>query len=194
MAPEEELVKKSLNGDIQAFEELVLKYQEKIFALAYRYMGNEEDAYDMSQEAFIKAYQSLHSFQGGSSFGTWLYQIASNICRDELRRQKRKKISVFSLDEAVVTQDNGQVKREIADISLTADILYEQKEFSLYLQEILDQMKTEHKSAIILRDLMGLSYEEIAEVMNCSIGTVKSRISRARSILKKKLLKKELSP
>ncbi len=193
MLSEEQLVKKSLQGDVQAFEELVVQYHNKIYALAYRYMGNEEDAYDMFQETFIKAYKSLPSFKGQASFGTWIYRVASNVCLDELRRRKRR-IVTLSLDEQAGTLDGNEGEKEIADTSSAADILYEQKEFSLYIQELLDQMKPEHKTVIVLRDIMELSYEEIAEVLNCSIGTVKSRLSRARKILREKLLERELLP
>ncbi|NLB88242.1 MAG: sigma-70 family RNA polymerase sigma factor [Syntrophomonadaceae bacterium] len=192
MALEEQLVKKSLQGDTEAFEELVFQYQNKIYALAYRYMGNEEDAYDMTQEAFLKAYRSLRTFKGDSSFGTWLYRVATNVCLDELRRRKRR-ITTLSLDEPLAT-DEGEVEKEIPDTSPTADIIYEQKEFSKYIQNTLDQMKAEHKTVIILRDVMELSYEEIAEILNCSLGTVKSRLSRARNALRKKLEDRELLP
>lgn len=192
MALEEQLVKKSIQGDTEAFEELVFQYQNKIYALAYRYMGNEEDAYDMAQEAFLKAYRSLRTFKGDSSFGTWLYKVATNVCLDELRRRKRR-ITPLSLDEPLAT-DEGEVEKEIPDSSPTADIIYEQKEFSKYIQNCLDQMKPEHKTVIVLRDVMELSYEEIAEILNCSLGTVKSRLSRARNALRKKLEDRELLP
>jgi RNA polymerase sigma-70 factor (ECF subfamily) len=193
MLSEEQLVKRSLQGDLQAFEELVLGYQSKVYALTYRYMGNEEDAYDMFQETFIKAYRSLPTFKGQSSFGTWIYRIASNVCLDELRRRKRR-IPTLSLDEPATTLDGNELEVEIADTSYSIDILYEQKELSSSIQEVLDQMKKEHKTAIILRDILDLSYEEMAKVMGCSMGTVKSRLSRARNILKEKLLKRELLP
>jgi RNA polymerase sigma-70 factor (ECF subfamily) len=185
MLSEEQLVKRSLQGDLQAFEELVLGYQSKVYALTYRYMGNEEDAYDMFQETFIKAYRSLPTFKGQSSFGTWIYRIASNVCLDELRRRKRR-IPTLSLDEPATTLDGNELEVEIADTSYSIDILYEQKELSSSIQEVLDQMKKEHKTAIILRDILDLSYEEMAKVMGCSMGTVKSRLSRARNILKEK--------
>lgn len=193
MNSEQELIKRSLQGETQAFEELVLQYQDKVYALAYRYMGNEEDAYDMSQEAFIKAYRSLRSFKGNSSFGTWIYRVATNVCLDELRKRKRK-IVPLSLDEPLATQEGDEVDKEIADPAPTQDILYEQKEFSQYIQNLLDQMKPEHKTVVVLRDVMELSYEEIASVLDCSIGTVKSRLSRARMVLKKKFSQRELLP
>lgn len=193
MNSDEQLVKRCLQGDSRAFEDLAVKYQNKIYALSYRYMGNEEDAYDMAQEAFIKAYRSLRSFKGDSSFGTWMYRIATNVCLDELRRRKRR-IIPLSLDEPLATRDGDEVEKEIADTSPTADVIYEQKELSQYIQQVLDEMKPDHKTTIILRDIMDLTYEEIAQVSDCSIGTVKSRLSRARDALRKKLGDRELLP
>lgn len=193
MQSEEYLVKQSIQGDTRAFEKLVAQYQNKIYALAYRYMGNEEDAYDMAQEALIKAFRSLRSFKGNSSFSTWLYRVTTNVCLDELRRRKRR-IVPLSLDEPLATREGDEVEKEIADSSPGVDILYEQKEFAQYIQELLNEMKPEHKTAIVLRDVMEFSYEEIAEILNCSMGTVKSRISRAREVLRKKLSERELLP
>lgn len=191
MDSDHQLVKRTLRGDNQAFEELVHTYQNKVYTLAYRYMGNEDDAYDMSQEAFIKAFRSLRSYKGDASFGTWIYRITTNVCLDELRHRKRRVVPL-SLDEPLATKDGSELERDVADSSLAVDKIYEQKEFSQHIQLLLDEMKPEHKSVIVLRDMMDLSYEEIAVVLECSIGTVKSRISRARNILQKKLLEREL--
>jgi RNA polymerase sigma-70 factor, ECF subfamily len=191
MNSDQQLVKRTLLGNSQAFEELVQIYQNKVYTLAYRYMGNEDDANDMSQEAFIKAYRSLHSYKGDASFGTWIYRITTNVCLDELRRRKRR-IVPLSLDEPLATLDGDEMEREISDRSLAADTVYESKEFSQNIQLLLSEMKPEHKTVIVLRDMMGLSYEEVALVLDCSIGTVKSRISRARNILQKKLVEREL--
>ncbi|NLV21550.1 MAG: sigma-70 family RNA polymerase sigma factor [Syntrophomonadaceae bacterium] len=191
MNSDQQLVKRTLRGDTYAFEELVKTYQNKVYMLAYRYMGNEDDANDMAQEAFIKAYRSLRSFKGDASFGTWIYRITTNVCLDELRRRKRK-IVPLSLDEPLATLDGDDIEREISDQSMAADVIYEKKEFSQNIQMLLDEMKPEHKTVIVLRDIMDLSYEEIAVVMDCSIGTVKSRISRARNLLQKKLTEREL--
>ncbi|MBP1761307.1 MAG: polymerase sigma factor RpoE [Firmicutes bacterium] len=191
MNSDQHLVKRTLHGDTYAFEELVKTYQNKVYMLAYRYMGNEDDANDMAQEAFIKAYRSLRSFKGDASFGTWIYRITTNVCLDELRRRKRKIVPI-SLDEPLATLDGDEIEREISDKSLAADVVYEKKEFSQIIQLLLDEMKPEHKTVIVLRDIMELSYEEIAAVLDCSIGTVKSRISRARNILQKKLTEREL--
>ncbi|HNX93170.1 MAG TPA: sigma-70 family RNA polymerase sigma factor [Syntrophomonas sp.] len=191
MNSDQHLVNRTLHGDTYAFEELVKTYQNKVYMLAYRYMGNEDDANDMAQEAFIKAYRSLRSFKGDASFGTWIYRITTNVCLDELRRRKRK-ITPISLDEPLATLDGAEMEREISDQSLAADVIYEKKEFNQNIQLLLDEMKPEHKTVIVLRDIMDLSYEEISSVLDCSIGTVKSRISRARIILQKKLTEREL--
>lgn len=193
MVSDEQLVKDFLRGDEQAFNELVDSYQNRVYALAYRYMGNEEDAYDMAQETFIKAYRSLRTFKGDSSFSTWIYRITTNVCLDEIRKRKRRVVPL-SLDEPLATTDGEELEKEFADDSPGADVLYERKVFSQYIQGVLDEMKPEHKSVIILRDMMELSYEEIATATDCSIGTVKSRLSRARNTLKKMLGKRELLP
>ncbi|MGE5422639.1 MAG: RNA polymerase sigma factor [Ignavibacteriales bacterium] len=193
MSKDDDLIKLSTAGDMRAFEELVLRHQNKVYTLAYRYMGNEEDANDMAQEALVKAYRSLKSFKGDSSFGTWIYRITANVCLDELRKRKRT-VYMISLDEPVATVDGDEFERDFADQSPTADIVMEQKELETYLQNNIDLLKPEHKSVIILRDVMDFTYEEIAEILQTSIGTVKSRLSRGRDILRKKLSERELLP
>ena len=193
LGQDEDLIKLSIQGDIRAFEQLAEKYQHKIHNLAYRYMGCEEDASDMAQEALIKAYRSLATFKGESSLSTWLYRITTNVCLDELRKRRRT-LHMISLDEPVATVDGDEIERDIADPSPTADIIYQKKETEVYIQSLINKLKPEQKAVVILRDVMGLTYEEIAEVLNCSIGTVKSRLSRGREILRKKIVKQELLP
>lgn len=193
LGQDDDLIKLSLAGDTRAFEELVEKYQHKIYNLAYRYMGNDEDASDMAQEALIKAYRSLASFKGDSSLGTWLYRITTNVCLDELRKRKRT-LHMISTDEPVTITDGDEIERDIPDPSPTADIIYQYKETEVYLQSLINMLKPDQKTVIILRDVMDLTYEEIAEVLNCSIGTVKSRLSRGRENLRKKIAKRELLP
>lgn len=186
MSSEEQLIKRSLQGDNEAFEELVIEYQNKVYTLAFRYMGNEQDAYDMAQESLLKAYRSLSGFKGNSSFSTWVYRITTNVCLDELRRRKRR-ILPLSLDEPLATREGDEVEKEIIDPAPTADIVFEQKEYSQYIQTILDKLKPEYKTILILRDMMEFSYSEIAEILQCSVGTVKSRLSRARLVFKHRM-------
>lgn len=181
MLVEENLITRSQNGDIDAFEELVAKYERKVYTIAYRFMGNPEDASDLAQEAFFKAFQSIKSFRQEASFSTWVSRIVSNVCRDQLR--KSKKINQSSLDEEVWLED-GSVKKQLKDNRPTPDELYEQNELKGYLQGLIDNLNPDYKIVVILRDIQGHSYEEIAEILDCSLGTVKSRLNRARKALR----------
>lgn len=185
MYNEEELVIKSQNGDVNAFEELVCRYERKIYTMAYRIMGNHEDASDSAQEAFLRAFKSIKKFRRDASFLTWMGCIVTNVCRDELR--KRYKMSFESLDEKVCL-DEGEVVKQIASEQLGPPELFEAKELQIKIQNIINQLSPEFRLTLVLRDIQGLSYEEIAEKLECSLGTVKSRISRARNHLKNMLL------
>lgn len=187
-----ELVKQTLKGDERGFEKLVTKYQDKIYTLCYRYSGNDEDAYDLTQEAFIKAYRSLGTFKGSSRFGTWLYRVTTNVCLDEMRRRKRH-LPAQSLDQPVLGAD-GEMKPIILDDTIPIDELYEQKEQAQYIQSLLNQLKPEHRMVLLLKDIMEFSYDEIAQMLNISSGTIKSRLSRARELLRRKLLDREHLP
>ncbi len=184
------LIEISKKGDISAFEELIETYQNKVFNIAYSMLNNYEDANDVAQEVFIRVYKSIKNFKGESSFSTWLYRITTNVCLDELRKRKNK--NVVSIDEDIPF-DDGEVTRQIVDDGPTPDIIAEKKEVREIVNEAIGQLSEEHKTVIILRELQGLSYEEISKIINCPRGTVKSRINRARSALKNILKsKKEL--
>lgn len=185
MYSDEELVTRSKNGNLQAFEELVCRYERKIYSVAYRLMGSYDDANDLAQEAFLKAFRAINSFRGDSSFSTWLCRIVTNLCRDELR--KRYRISVESLDQKICLGD-VEVKKQIPSSEPGPEEIYEKHELQQELQDLLTSLSPEFRLAVVLRDLQGFTYQEIAEQMECSVGTVKSRISRARSFLKEKLL------
>lgn len=188
MYKDEELVAMSKAGDIKAFEELVCRYERKIYTIAYRMMGNYEDANDLAQEAFLRAFQSINTFRGESSFSTWLCRIVTNVCRDELR--KRYRISIESLDKEVSFGD-WEIKKQIPASDPGPDEIYEQRELQLELQELIATLAPEFRLTLVLREIQGLTYEEIAEQLECSLGTVKSRISRARNYLKEKLLARQ---
>lgn len=185
MQRDEELVARSKNGDIDAFEELVSRYERKIYSVTYRLMGNHEDASDFAQEAFLRAFQAMPSFRGEASFLTWISRIATNVCRDELR--KRYRTVTESLDEKI-TLEEGEVSKQFASPEMGPAELFEQKEFQEKIQELISSLSPEFRLALVLRDIQGYSYEEIAEQLECSLGTIKSRINRARNYLKDKLL------
>lgn len=175
------LVRKAKQGDIQAFEKLINKHQKRVYNIALRMLQNPEDAYDISQEVFIRVFKSMKEFREEASFSTWIYRIAKNACLDELR--KRKKRNIVSLDENMEFEE-GTVKRQIEDEAPGPDILYESKELKDIVKLALRHLSNDHRLVIVLRDLQGFSYDEIAKILDCPEGTVKSRINRARKALK----------
>ena len=183
------LVAKSKKGDIRAFEQLILQYERKVYNLAFRLTGNHDDASDVAQEAFLKIYTSLPDFRGDASFSTWVYRIVSNVCLDELRKRKRQRAT--SLDEPVSTQD-GDMNRQLADRMEGPEEFVERLEVQRTVQAGIDSLDEDYRLVVILRDLQGYSYDEIATIMGCSLGTVKSRLNRARRALKEKFTSLEL--
>lgn len=182
---EKELVRRSQEGDLDAFEELISRHERKIYTAAYRLVGNHEDANDLAQEAFLRAFQAIKNFRGEASFLTWTNRIVTNLCRDELR--KRYRAPVESLDERI-TLDEGEVSKQVPSPDPQPDEAYEIKELQEKLQLLINTLSPEFRLALVLRDLQGYSYEEIAGQLDCSLGTVKSRINRARNYLREKLL------
>lgn len=181
------LIRKSIQGNMAAFEELVSIYEKKVYTIAYRMMNNHEDASDVAQEAFIKIYQKLQSFKGESTFSTWLYRIVTNTCLDELRRRKTKVISINN----PINSEYGEMEREIPDGGPTPEEIYESTEITATVQRALTRLPEEYRIAIVLKDIRGHSYEEISKILSCSLGTVKSRLSRGRNLLKEILVKEE---
>ncbi len=164
------------------FEELILKYQNKIYNLCRHMLGNDHDAEDAAQDTFIKAYQNLNNFRPEACFYTWLYRIAVNTCLDYRKRPFFESFfGSFTSDE--------EAHREPASEEPSPEKLYETKQLGLVLRKSMAKLSPKLRAVIVLKEIEGLSYEEIAEVLDVSIGTVKSRISRAREELKK-LLKK----
>ncbi|MBM7614829.1 RNA polymerase sigma-70 factor (ECF subfamily) [Alkaliphilus hydrothermalis] len=182
------LIEKTRQGDIDSFEKLIEPYQKKAFNIAYRMLSNIEDANDITQEALLKIFRSVDKFQGKSSFSTWVYSIVSNSCIDFIRKQKKNQ--VVYLEQQGATGENYRI--EVADEMNTPEYLFEKKEIQNIIHEAINQLNVDQKEIIILRDINGFSYQEIANILKCSEGTVKSRINRARGKLKKILLTKEL--
>ncbi len=176
---DEELVQKSITGDPLAFEQIVHKYEKLVYSICYRMFNDSQDAMDYTQETFIKVYKNMEKAIGKGSFKSWICTIATNTCLDELR--KRNKKQTISLDEGF--DDDNHPKYIVPDKAPTPleEILI--SEDSQALKDAINVLSDENKSIIILRDIEGLSYDEIAEALNLTLGTVKSRISRARKKL-----------
>jgi len=178
------LVKQSQKGDQKAFERLVVIYQDRIYALSCQLTGNQADAQDLAQNVFVKAYQALRGFRNEADFGTWLHRIAVNLSINE----KRKRKPDVYLDSPVLTEE-GEVTRLLASNEESPEEAYESMEFSAMVRSALGQLSQEHRTVLVLRDIQGFSYEEIADMLGCSLGTIKSRINRGRQTMKEKMLK-----
>ena len=184
---EQELVTRAKRGDQDAFAQLVEANQNKIYSLALRMTGNPEDGADLAQEAFLKAWRSLPAFQEESSFSTWLYKLTSNLCIDFLRKEKRRKAAVttVSLDD----DEDDSPPMEVPDHRFTPETEVERRELRAAMGRALQVMSDEHRQILILREVEGLSYTEIAGLLDLEEGTVKSRIARARISLRNILQK-----
>ncbi|MBM6829234.1 sigma-70 family RNA polymerase sigma factor [Anaerotignum lactatifermentans] len=181
-----ELVALARQGDMDAFEALILQHEKIVYNIAFRMMGGGEDVKDMAQEVFLKVYRNLERFDGKSAFSTWIYRIAVNTCIDEIRKRKGKQ--TYSLD-AELEDEDGNYKKQFADEGGRPEEEILQKELRGEVLAALETLSPEHKAAVILRDIRGYSYEEIAEMIQMPLGTVKSRISRGRAQLKEEILK-----
>lgn len=187
---EQELVQKCKQQDVEAFEQLITAYQKKVLNLAYGMLGNAADAEDTAQEIFIKIFRSIGSFQENSSLSTWIYRISVNVCLDELRKRKKRSGDI-SMNQQ--NSDDEEYELSLPDPSASP---YQQAQKNAAMEELykaIEQLSEEQRMAIVLRDLEGMSYDEIAAVTQSTLGTTKSRINRARLALRKILEdKKEL--
>lgn len=172
-------MRRVLEGDVNAFEDLVTEHEKGVYAIAQRMTGNAEDAADMTQETFIKAYNSLSSFRGDSKFSVWLYRIATNVCLDFLRSRSRKPTVSLSVED----DDGEETQMDIADESQSPEQLLERGLTRDAVRRGLKSLSPEYRQILLLREIQGLSYEEIAEALVLEVGTVKSRIFRARKRL-----------
>ena len=181
---ESELKKKSIEGDNEAFERLTKPYTQGIVNHAYVMLRNREDALVMAQEALVKAFVSIAGFNGQSSFKTWLYRITTNVCLDFLRKKKRE-ANIVSLTTGDDEQQIAQL--DVADASTDPQRKAEQKELREAIIKAIGELDDEYRAAIALRELEGMDYKQIATTLRVSLGTVKSRINRARMQLREKL-------
>lgn len=182
-----ELIRKFLEGEKGCFDELILRYQGMVFNLCKKMLGNYEEALDVSQDIFLKLYESIESFRHEAKFSTYLYRITLNFCKNRLRSLRRyQKSEAFCLDDPIDTAE-GEVKRELASKDPSPRDNLEAKEKQKVILNALEALKEEYKEIIVLKEIEGLKYEDIAEILGIDLGTVKSRLSRAREALKQNL-------
>ena len=186
-----DLVRLAQKGDMQAFEELVARHRDKVYARAYSMMRNEDEALDLSQDAWVKGWQRLGQFQGDSSFVTWMTRIVINLCLDQLRKLKRKRAESLEAME----EESGGVERQMPVISPNPTEGLERAELRARMDRALEQLSLEHRTVLILHEFEQMEYKEIAKRMKCSIGTVMSRLFYARRRMASLLagLKREIS-
>lgn len=187
---DKELIERARAGDNSAYEALVTKYQQRVYNLALRMSCNEDDAFDLSQEVFLKAWRGLETFQFESAFSTWLYRLTTNACLDFLRSQKRHKTVSMTCED----DDGDETQLDVADSAPDPEQAAISSEDREHLTLAMAALDDQARAIITLRVINDLSYEKIAEVLGIPEGTVKSRLSRAREKLKKKLLQIRNNP
>lgn len=181
-----DLVQAFKKGDHAAFEKIVLKYQDRVYNLCFRFLGDKQEAEDSAQEVFIKVYKALKGFKLRSSFYTWIYRIVINTCKNRVKSlEYRRSKSRVSIDDDQEKNDHGI--RSVIDRNNLPDTNLEQKEKIKRIQEAISSLPPDQKTMVILRDIEGLSYDEIASVTKIRLGTVKSKLSRARLGLRNRL-------
>ena len=183
-ASDEELVRASKRGKTEAYEELVFRHRDKIYARAFSMLRNEDEALDLSQEAWVKGWQRLKQFKGDASFTTWMTRITINLCLDHLRKRKRQ--ATDSLEQ--IEEEGGGVERRIAVETFNPTERMEQEELRAEIDLAMEKLSYEHRSVLLLHEFEGMEYKEIAKAMHCSIGTVMSRLFYARRRLGKLMI------
>ena len=178
------ILARARRGELDAFEELVRQYEKRVYAVALRSSGSPEDAADITQEVFLRAWRSIESFRGDSGFSTWLFRITMNLCVDHARHKNAQP----QTQPLVVGEEDAE--RPIPDPAPTPEEHLENSELGRELAAALDEVSEEHRRIVLLRDVSGMSYTEIAEILEISEGTVKSRLSRARIALRTVLLRR----
>lgn len=181
MTTDEELVARARGGDLDSFNQLVLRWERPIYALAYRVIGREEDARDVAQETFLRAFRGLGGFKGEAKFSSWLYRITINLCRDWIRRERRT---------PVAQAPEGVDLIELASESTPAESiedLVSRKELGRAVAKAMSSLPDEQRTAIILKEYQGLTFQEIADLLNCPLSTVKTRLYQGLNVLRRQL-------
>jgi RNA polymerase sigma-70 factor, ECF subfamily len=181
MASDEELVARSIGGDTDSFNQLVTRWERPIYALAYRTLGREEDARDVCQETFLRAFRSLPGFRGQAKFSSWLYRIALNLCRDWIRRERRAPIvqAPEGVDVVELASEQGPVE--------SIEELVSRRDLGAIVQRAMAKLSDEQRTTIILKEYQGLTFQEIADLQGCPLSTVKTRLYQGLTVLRREL-------
>lgn len=182
-ASERELIRRAQRGDAESFDQLVEAHYRAVYNTAYRMLDDFHAAADATQVTFLRAFENLPSFRGASALGTWLYRIVMNVCLDELRKRRHQPASLIAEDE----EEKDPQEREIPDESGDPESLAEQQERQRLVQQAIGRLPEDYRAIIVLYDLRGLSYQQISQVLGVPLGTVKSRLNRARQALREEL-------
>ncbi|MGE0594204.1 MAG: RNA polymerase sigma factor [Vicinamibacterales bacterium] len=176
---DEELVARSVAGDRDSFNQLVLRWERPIYALAYRTLGREEDARDVCQDAFLRAYRALPGFKGQAKFSSWLYRITLNLCRDWMRRQRRAPMIQVpeGMDPVEMVTETGPVE--------SIETLVARRELSAVVEAAMAELPEEQRTAILLKEYHGMTFQEIADLLGCPLSTVKTRLYQGLSVLRR---------
>jgi RNA polymerase sigma-70 factor (ECF subfamily) len=188
MMSDEELVARSREGDLDSFNQLVMRWERPIYALAYRVIGREEDARDVAQETFLRAFRALGGFKGQAKFSSWLYRITLNLCRDWIRRQRRTPVA-----QAPEGVDLLDLASETTP-SETIEELVSRREMSRAVAKAMASLPDEQRTAIILKEYHGLTFQEIADLLGCPLSTVKTRLYQGLTVLRRQLQVEESQP
>jgi len=178
---DEELVARSVSGDADSFNELILRWERPIYALAYRVIGRQEDARDVCQEAFLRAFRALPAFKGQAKFSSWLYRITLNLCRDWIRRQRRAPVQQMpeGVDPVEMVGERGPAE--------SIEALVARRELSAVIAEGMALLPEEQRTAIILKEYHGMTFQEIADLQGCPLSTVKTRLYQGLTVLRRYL-------
>jgi RNA polymerase sigma-70 factor (ECF subfamily) len=179
---DEELVARSVQGDTESFNELVLRWERSIYALAYRTLGREEDARDICQETFLRAFRGLSAFKGQAKFSSWLYRIALNLCRDALRRERRTPLIAVQegIDPAELVSQQLSPAPSVEEVVVKADL-------GRHVASAMRRLPEDQRTAILLKEYHGLTFQEVADIMGCPLSTAKTRLYQGLSVLRREL-------
>jgi len=184
---DEELVARTIGGDADSFNELIHRWERPIYALAYRQIGREEDARDVCQDTFLRAYRALHGFRGQAKFSSWLYRIALNLCRDWMRRERRTPVvqapeDMDLMDLAAAREPSESIEDRVGRHDLTRAV-----------ERAMALLPEEQRTAIVLKEYQGLTFQEIADLLGCPLSTVKTRLYQGLTVLRRELARAGVS-